>query len=190
MASIVDVCNVALGAVGAPLINSIDDANTGARLCKANFPLVRDATLEERPWSFAVQRKRYTRENAVPAFGYSYQYPYGTEVVHVVEAFVVEPGDLDYVVENRRILCDEADGINARVVVRVDDLSLWSPTFTAAVSFRLGALLAVPLVDNRTLQADLWTLYAKQLSLSGTLDGMQGRAEIRRGPSSLTASRY
>ena len=99
MASIVDVCNVALGAVGAPLINSIDDANTGARLCKANFPLVRDATLEERPWSFAVRRRAYTRENAVPAFGYSYQYLYGSDVLRIIEAYEVDPGDLDYVVE-------------------------------------------------------------------------------------------
>lgn len=190
MASIVDVCNVALGAVGAPLINSIDDANTGARLCKANFAVVRDAVLEERPWSFAIRRNTYTREVAVPAFGYSYQYLYGTDVLRVIEAFETEPGDLDYAVENRRVLCDVADGIKARVLVRVEDLSLWSPSFTTAVAYRLGALLAVPLVDNRTLQADQWQLYAKQLSLAGTLDGMQARMEMRRTPSSLKASRY
>ena len=190
MASIVDVCNVALGSVGAPLINSIDDANTGARLCKANFAIVRDAVLEERPWSFAVQRKAYTREIATPAFGYSYQYLLGSEVLRVIEAYETDPGDLDYAVENRRILCDAADGIYARVLVRVEDLALWSPSFTAAVAYRLAALLAVPLVDNRTLQADQWQLYAKQLSLAGTLDGMQGRSEIRKGPSSLKASRY
>lgn len=190
MASIVDVCNVALGSVGAPLINSIDDANTGARLCKANFAIVRDAVLEERPWSFAVLRKTYAREVAVPAFGYLYQYPYGSEVLRVVEAFESEPGDLDYAVENRRVLCDVESGIYARVLTRVEDLSLWSPSFTSAVAYRLAALLAVPLVDNRTLQADQWALYAKQLSLAGTLDGMQGRSEIRRGPSALKASRY
>jgi hypothetical protein len=190
VASIVDVCNVALGAVGAPLINSIDDANTGARLCKANFALIRDAVLEERPWSFALKRKSYTREVAPPAFGYSYQYAFGSEVLRVFEAFVTDPGDLAYTVEDRRILCDEADGINARVIVRVEDLSLWSPSFTAAVAFRLGALLAVPLVDNRTLQADQWQLYAKQLSLAGTLDGMQQRSVQRTGPSSLKNARY
>ena len=122
------------------LNNSIDDPNTGARLCKANFSMVRDAVLEERPWSFAVRRKVYSRENAAPAFGYSYQYPYGSEVISVLDVFAAEPGDLEYVVENRRVLCDEADGIKARVSVRVDDLSLWSPSFTAAMGSRTRSI--------------------------------------------------
>ena len=190
MASKVEVCNMALGALGAPLIASIDDSNTGARLCKANFSSVALAVMEERPWSFAVRRRTYVRSITDPAFGYAYQYPYETDVVRVLEAFVEMPGDLDYVVEGRAVLCDEADGINLRVTITIPDPVNWSPGFTMAAMYRLAALMAVPLVDNRSLQADLWQLYAKQISLAGTLDGMQGRAEMRTGPSALKASRH
>lgn len=190
MASKVEVCNMALGALGAPLIASIDDQNTGARLCKSNFASVANAVMEERPWSFAVRRRSYSREVATPVFGYAYQYLIETDVVRVLEAYVETPGDLDFAVEERRVLCDEADGIFIRSTVAVPDPVNWSPGFTMAVVYRLAAMMAIPLVDNRTLQADLWALYAKQLSLAGTLDGMQGRAEVRRFSSSLKASRY
>ena len=190
MASKVEVCNMALGALGAPLIASIDDANVGARLCKANFATVADAVMEERPWSFALKRRTYVRSITDPAFGYLYQYPYETDVVRVIEAFVDEPGDIDYAVEGRAVLCDEADGLKMRVTITIPDPVNWSAGFTMAVVYRLGALMAVPLVDSRVLQADQWALYAKQISLAGTLDGMQQRMQTRMPPTRIKNVRY
>lgn len=56
----VDICNSALDELGLEPIQSLDENNKRAKLCKRNYPLIRRKMLRAHPWNFA--RKRTTLE--------------------------------------------------------------------------------------------------------------------------------
>jgi hypothetical protein len=66
-----------------------------------------------------------------------------------------------------------------RVVQDVGDPSTWSPGFTRAVALRLAADLCGPIVENAALQSRLEAQYEHAVKTAGTLDGMQGSADLR-----------
>jgi hypothetical protein len=185
----VSICNLALGWLGAQLINTLDDESTEARLCKANFDLVRDAVLEAKAWTFATKRYVLAPDAGAPEFGWSKRFPLPPEVVRVLRCDAPRgDGRLPWAREGAFILADDTDVLHLAAIVRVEDAAQWSPAFGNAVAARLAAELAVPLSENRSLQADLWSLYERKLKQAGTLDGMQGRAE-QFGPGRLARSR-
>jgi hypothetical protein len=185
----VSICNLALGWIAGNLIVSLDDESTEARLCKANFDLVRDAVLEARAWTFATKRFVLAPSAEEPAFGWTRQFPLPPEVVRVLRCDDAGgSGRLPWAREGTAILADDVDVLHVTAIVRVEDAALWSPAFGNAVAARLAAELAVPLSENRSLQADLWSLYERKLKQAGTLDGMQGRAE-QFGPGRIARSR-
>ncbi len=53
MASVVELCNLALSEVRGGSINSLDESSLAAQLCRLHYPVVRDLLLREAPWQFA-----------------------------------------------------------------------------------------------------------------------------------------
>jgi hypothetical protein len=172
----VSISNYALGLVAGQLITSLDDESTEARLCKASFDIVRDAVLEAKAWTFALKRYVLAPSAESPLFGWAKQFPLPADVLRVLRC---DDGsrDLAWAREGARILADGGDQIRLLAIARVEDAALWSPAFVQAFGTRLAAELAVPLSENRALQADLWALYERKLAAAATLDGLQGRAE-------------
>jgi hypothetical protein len=173
----VDICNLALGRLGAKLIASFDDTSVEARLCKLSYPLARNCVLEDRKWSFAVRRiKLDTPDATAPVSGWAYAYTVPTTVVRVHR---VDDGSgdysLDWVFEERKVLTN-AVAVYAEVVVQASE-ALFSPGFTQALVTRLSADLAIVLSENRQMQADTEALYEKRIKSAGGADGSQGRSE-------------
>ncbi|CAK0775884.1 conserved hypothetical protein [Gammaproteobacteria bacterium] len=52
MATVVDICNLALGNLGSASIESVDDGSIEAKYCSRYYPVARDALLEMHNWSF------------------------------------------------------------------------------------------------------------------------------------------
>lgn len=73
-------------------------------------------------------------------------------------------------------------------IARVTDVNAFPPMFTQALAARIAADLAVPLTQNRQLQADMWNLYETKLQDAAVRDGQQGRNELMSG-SLLIAAR-
>lgn len=190
MADEVGICNVALGWLGAKPIVALSDATRPAELCRANFAFIRDAVLEARAWSFAVKRYVLAPSTTAPAFGFSTAYPLNSLSLRVLEAFASTPLDLDFVVEDRAVLCDQGGGIYVRTIDRVEDPTRWSPTFCLALAHKLTAVLAIPLTENRGMHGDHEQLYMNALRDAAAYDGKQGRAEVTLPPSKLTRARY
>lgn len=185
----VAICNFALGLVAGKLIVTLDDETTEARLCKVSFDQVRDAVLEAKAWTFATRRYVLAPSAEAPLFGWGKQFPLPADVLRVLWCDDGS-GDrrLDWAREGQAILAD-VEAVHLVAIARVEDAALWSPAFAQAMATRLAAELAVPLSENRSLQADLWTLYERKLKEAATLDGMQGRAE-RFPPSRIARSRW
>jgi len=171
MASEVDICNLALSWLGGSLITSLDDNSTEAKLCKANYAIVRDAVVESRDWTFAVQRYDLAKNATPPVNGYANGFQIPSTVLRVVE---VNCGE-DYRVEGNDIVTDE-NSVKIRAIGQVTDTSFFSPLFVQALAQRLAADIAIGLTQSRELQQQHWQLYLAKLDEAAANDGMQGKS--------------
>ena len=65
----VDICNSALIKLGAERINSLNDDNKRARLCKEQYEKVKLRLLRSHPWKFAIKRALLSQVSTTLEFG-------------------------------------------------------------------------------------------------------------------------
>jgi len=193
----VEICNLALGWLGADLIISLNDNSVEAKLCKANYALLRDAVLEEREWTFAVKRLEPVELVDTPIYGYSKAFQIPPEVIRVLQVSLGgEPGHeensfrstarggtgmgretrIDWSREGDHILANNAARIFMRCLIQVVDTNKFSPAFDQALAARMAMDLAIPITNSRSLQKDMAGMYADKIKLAAASDGMQGRS--------------
>jgi len=171
----VDICNVSLGLLGADKIMDLADSDD----CAINYPMCRDAALEDVDWSFAIERfSNGSPDTTPPAYGYAYRFLLPTRVIRVIE---VNGNLYDWERESNYIITDQSS-IEYRAVIRVTDVRLFSPSFTQMLAFRLAATISIPITNSASLGEKMWQMYAAlKFSAQGN-DGRQGTTKtIRRG---------
>jgi len=193
MVSEVSICNQALTWLGQSPIISLNDPLITAEWMRNNYPFIRDTVLSEREWTFAT--KRDTWETAdLDAWGNEYVYNIPAEWLGIYRVFqTVNSGGgntLDYTWrrEGQQVLSKWAK-IYVWGTIRVSDTGQYSMPFVQALAARLAADAAIPLTENRQLQADLWALYGDKLREAAARDGQQGMNDKLRMPI-LTGVRY
>lgn len=194
MDSPVAICNAALGWVGEQPISALDEEaaaeSVAAQLCFQNYGAAVRAVLEERAWTFATGWEELAPAAAAPASPeFSKQFLLPPQVLRVLQC---DDGsgtfDLEWKREGQYILADCAT-LRVRAIRLVEDPKLWTGNFALAVAYRLASVLAIPLAENRALQADLVQLYRAQVAQAGALDATQGRREPQRPGRSARARR-
>ena len=177
MASEIDICNLALGQLGAHYITSFADGTTESVACATNYPMARDAVLESRDWTFAVVERQLT-EITVPSgemppeFSHAYQVP--TDCLLIRYCFLpstvsfpdgmsgalitAEPTSEQSVQRptwNRfedRCYCNESL-LWARYIKQVTDTTKYTNNFLQALATRLAFELAMPLTSKIETQS-------------------------------------
>ena len=74
--SIVQICNAAIGKIGANVISAVLPAEDSeeSRLCNAFFWPTVDEVLRSHPWNCAIHRKSIAADSTTPAFDYDYRF--------------------------------------------------------------------------------------------------------------------
>ena len=172
----VEVCNLALGWLGAKSITSIDDASTEAELCKANWVPARDVCLESREWSFAIQRLGpLAAAVAAPVYDFTKKYVIPSTVLRVLNVQGQYGDEVDnWQREGQYIVCYD-DAIYMRALVRVEDTSAFPASFCHALAARIAADIAIAVNNSTTQQETLWKLWVMKMKEATVLDSMQGR---------------
>ncbi len=182
MASTVEICNLALGWLAGNLITSLTDESVEASLCSVNFPLARDAVLEDRAWSFAIARIGLAPipepENYNYVHGRQFKLPDGCIRVLSVDDSVDFGGEstFQWSLERGHIIA-EATIVYIKYIFREEDPERFPPNFTQALAARLASDLAIPLTESHTMQKTMYELYKLKLRDAAATDGMQGRRE-------------
>ena len=176
-----EVCNLALGWLGSELITSINDVATPARLLKASWSSTLSIVLSAREWSFAVRRLVLPADSIAPAFGPLRRFPIPSNVIRVLRCVDAWGEPVEWQKEGAYIVSDETT-IYAVVLIRIDTMADLPEPFAHALAARLAADLAIPIIDSPKHQASLWQLYNLKLAEAATIDAMQGRSTITRGP--------
>ncbi len=190
MASVEDICNLALSWLGASMITSLADNSTEAKLCKVNYPLIRDAVLEAADWSFAIKRATMDPLSTGPVFGRYRRFPIPPDSLRVLSVSESENDSrrIDWRVEENHVLAG-GEIIYLRYIFRAKDPKVYSPLFVQALSARIAADLAIPIADSRTLRNENWDLYMAKLREATANDGIQGKHDFIRSDTLIRARR-
>lgn len=171
----VDICNLALGLLGANRISSLDEDDN----CYTQYPICRDACLEDVDWTFATARIVLRAPDAEPpAFGYSKRFLIPTNVLRVIE---VNGNEYQWDVEGNYILTDEAP-CYIKAIIRVTDVRQFSDAFCQALAAKLASVIAIPITNSKGMVEAALTLYERLKADAKANDGRQGsnRQIVRR----------
>ena len=187
----IDICNLALQWLGEKRILSLEatpepeDQKTATvrELCKLNYPIARDATLEDADWTFATRYYTLAKiDNPVndprpPLVGNVFQLP--GDVLRVIDIDDGSGNWSDYRQWDKledRIVADLETCYTANVV-RIEDTRRFSSAFVMAHAARLGAEIAIAITESNAREDRMWARYARALETARANDGMQGAAE-------------
>lgn len=193
--SSVQICNIALGHLGANIIISFNDNTAESTLCGALYDQARQKILEDAEWSFAVARRELAKSAVAPEFGYSARFKTPSDCIKVLEAFdknamsmrpQTSPNDLQWEIESGYVVCD-AEVVLIRYTKDITDTALFSAGYVQTLAAYLAYQMAGKLTGTRGLKSDMWTLYKAELDSAKSSDGIQGRTRVVRSSVLVTA---
>lgn len=81
MASVVDICNMALSHIRAGRISSINDATLQGQQCRLFYGICRDQLIRDGNWQFARALRPLTLLDGVKVFNWRFAYQYPTDIL-------------------------------------------------------------------------------------------------------------
>lgn len=183
MASVVDICNVALGKLGAERISSIDNPQSdNEQLCQLFYPIVLNLMLERRDWTFLQKRTVLSTPVATaPEWGYSFAFLVPNLTYRIIDVRQSDTGNnavntFQWHLEDNKIVCDR-ERIYVRYLSSDINSAKLSGVFVMAFATRLAAEMAVQITENRTLKNDLYQESEALIDEAAAVDGLQGKHE-------------
>jgi len=155
-----ELCSLALTAVGADPITSFDSGTVEAEVASLWYPMTAEALLSSHYWSFALRRAELA-ELAAPsdAAGWDYAYALPADFLRLqaVGTDATSQG-VPFEVRGAQLLTDEA--IVEITYVRRASEDDWPGYFQDALVAQLAANFAIPLTEN-TERAEVLTRHAE-----------------------------
>lgn len=156
MATVVEICNRALGKLGAKRITSLTQDSANARSCNAAYTFVRDAFLEDHQWSFAIKRAELAAESPAPTFGRANAFVLPSDFIRLADPYQEDvDAERDWVIEDGRIVTNDSSPIRIRYVSRVTDPNLMTPLFREGLATKLAYELCEEITQSNTKKQGL-----------------------------------
>lgn len=158
MASVVEICNLALARLGdEATVASIDppEGSAQAEHCQRFYPIARDSLLQVHDWGFATVRTRLARLSDADTWEWQYAYSEPADCIRVLSILSAtgsatdDPQNFDreYMAGGVKILTNQGEAV-ARYIVRVIDSNRYPPLFTDALAWLLASMLAKTVVKG------------------------------------------
>jgi hypothetical protein len=155
-ASWTQICNRALGRLGATTIADLGEGTHNAEFCGRFLPEAIEYVLGQYDFSFARRRVLLAPDAEKPAFGWRARFNLPMDFIRLVKVYGghgEEPEEVDcipYQVENGKILADE-DELRIIYIARPKDPNQLPQSVRKAISTHLACLLATPLTSNEQM---------------------------------------
>jgi len=178
MASVVEICNLALSLIGADNINSLSEATPQARACAQFYEMTRDGLLVSFPWHFATHQRALAEITNERKDLWAHAYIRPLDALKIIS---LRPGGdktslngdvlFAYHAQGGVIYTDVKDAL-LLYTARLEDSSLFPPLFVNALACQLSGWLAMPItrsheVQNRCLQMAEQATRTAQMADSG-----------------------
>lgn len=171
MASVVDICNLALAHLGdSATVSNIDppEGSAQAEHCARFYPIARDSLLEMHPWSFATRRAALADLGSdVEQWDYAYAPPADMLAIiailppdaisdsnYAAGAYTPQDYSCEINATGASVIYTNQEAAIARYVAFVSDSSRFSPSFTMTLSWHLASLLAGPILKGEAGAAE------------------------------------
>ena len=146
------VCNLALGRLGAASILDINATQKEAQACKLFYQTALDEVLRTHPWNFAIRRQTLTADADEPSFGWTNSYVLPVDCLRVLDLndlheFSDPPR---WQIEGRSLLCDQMEA-HIRYISRDADPIHYDALFVAALAAKLAALIAKKITGSDSI---------------------------------------
>lgn len=163
------ICNMALSMLGIPTIARLDDGSKQAQQCALLFPVIRDRVLRDHTWGFAsagYDLQQLAEESFDPSFPLACSVP--PDFIRVIR--LADYGE--YRMNGRKIL---VKSFPARLlyVRRVEDSSLFDPTFAEAMQYLLASELAMSNTRDAQLSQYYRQMYGARLAIARSIDSQE-----------------
>lgn len=170
----VAICNSALIKLGADRISNLNDDSKEARICKEQYPKMRDELLSQHFWNFAVGRMELAKLVDKPAYGYQNYFVLPAEVLRVIE---VNGPSSEFAIEyfdNKRVIATNEATVKIKAIFQVTNTTLFSKMFDDALSWRLAAEMVYSLSQNTSLQENIQAYSQRALADARSFDAQEG----------------
>jgi len=153
MASVVEICNMALSHLGSQAtISAISppDGSAEADYCARFYDQARTELIEPGAWAFTLKRAELAATTLDSNdWAFKYAIPSDCErALRIIKAGALYDNDsADFTIEGDFIYTDEEDAV-LLYVRDVGDTTKFSPSFTSALTYMLASYLAGPIIKG------------------------------------------
>jgi hypothetical protein len=193
-ASWTQICNRALGRLGAESITDLSEGTRPAEYCGRFLPEAVEYVLGQWDFKFARRRLRLAPNAEQPEFGWKYQFNYPADCIRLVEVCgeqsqrPAESEIIPYQVENGKILSD-AETLQIIYITRPDDPNQLPQSVRKAVSTHLAYLLSTALISNEQLTALIAAESQASLEIAKRTDAQMNYDPMAKGEDFHTEKR-
>lgn len=178
MASVTDICNLALQKLGAGKITSINQDSVAARTCLTAYEHCRDSELRDHPWRFAITRASIAEDATAPEFGKASSYELPSDFIRLLTPYPeVNFNDLDYEIEGRKIYSDLDSPLEIRYVSKVTDTSLMDSLFVEVLSCRMADQMCEALTQSNSKKQSISADYERALRKAKRTNAIESIAQ-------------
>lgn len=174
ISSALDLCNSALTKIGEVPIESISpNASSASRLCHLHYHPARRETLTLARWSFATVETTLhcDEQHAIPASRHPYQFILPADCLRIMDVECK-----DWTLRGRKI-GSTSPSLPMSYIADIEDVSLFDPLFSEALSTRLAEKLSVPLTGSQSLRQNLSKEFHQViLPLAATTNAVQSHS--------------
>jgi hypothetical protein len=206
MASVIDICNMALSRIGnSQRINALDEASIQAEQCSLFYELARDFVLRDYAWNFARAYASLAQVADTNDPGYPYAYAIPTDclkirqiVNNVFPAWYGSPFNdclqrpnvqaIPYRVSGQ-VLATSITPVTLEYTQQVTNPELFDPMFVSALAWRLGAHIAPALAKDQNIAQGCEAMYRAEIAQAAAAMLNEG-ASTYMAESSFITGRY
>jgi hypothetical protein len=161
MASQLIIANWALTLIGEKRLSSLSDDNQNAEMVSEFWDPVRDALIAQQAWHDFIERTSLAADTAEPAWGYSYQYSFASNVVRPLQIGPFYVGlnlssyrnsdSAEYRIEQRKILTDLGAPLYVKCLINTPEIGTWQPCFAKLMAADLAESINPRATENETI---------------------------------------
>ncbi len=158
MASVIDICNMALDLAEGETINALPpiEDTPNSRLCNRHYTQCRDELQREYRWNFNKTSVSLALLTTLPTGNWTYAYQLPTNFMKFYQFVGDDNLEIEYdIYEGKQLLCNES---TAKIIYgrKVTEPVAFDSVFIKSLTYRLASRIAPKLTNSRTKTADLF----------------------------------
>ena len=186
-----DICNIALGWLGANLILSMDDESVEAELCRTNYETSVRAAFEAVDWTFARARVRIAPlAGEIVGTDYSYRFKLPTDCL--VVRWLSHDGSFRDVLswsKEEDIIYANKSTLYVKYTRYVEDVNKYPSKFRHLIATQLAADICMPITSDQDQEAALRGKFEMLADQASGADGIQSQPQKARA-TTMTRARF